>query len=535
MPIYCGIDLGTSFCCVHYLKNGSMKVLTMDDGAHFFPSVVNFRDDGSVLVGKPALRARDIAHGKVVMNWKRLFGKEYNETYKRGVELSCRASVINNNGKYAFSVPSRDYPISPEMVCSEILKWIHKKMLVIAEGDTIEYCITLPAAYSIQQKMSMHTVVELSGINCNIQFVTEPAAAAISYSLDKMINEGYILVYDLGGGTFDASILKIENQHYKVLKWNGNIDIGGEQFNMDILHWVNQRFREEIDEYLLPTTEDERKDATYIRAQMLLLDTCCEAKTLLTSQMAVKIDIGHYFKSLYRKSKNGNQTEGQEKEEEKEVDEYDDDGDEQDMEFDLDRATFNSLIESQINSTLQTVHNCLSEINMNIDNISRIVMVGGSSQIPFVYETMCREFGQDKISRVVNCSECVAEGAALFIASKDIKDVTITECATRDVYISTRPGRYRCLIKAGSEIPAEGQYRYYLSEDNIGYATAMIYENSADGKSYDPVGEMVIEDESLIGRRVDLIYKFRLENDFKLKTSFSEGDNVLDEKEIQVS
>ena len=525
MPIYCGIDLGTSFCCAYYLKNGSMKVLTMDNGAHVFPSVVNFRDDGSVLVGKPALRAGDIARGNVVMNWKRLFGKEYDENYKKRVELSCRASVIKNNGKYAFSVPSRDYPISPEMVCSEILKWIHKKMLVIAEGETIEYCITLPAAYSIQQKMSMNTVVELSGINCNIKFVTEPAAAAIAYSIENMINEGYILVYDLGGGTFDASILKIENRHYKVLKWNGNIDIGGEQFNMDILNWVNQRFKEDLEASLLPTTDDEKKDAIYIRAQMLLLETCCESKTMLTSQIMTNIDIGQYFKSLYQKSKNGNQTEDQE----------DDDNDEQDMTFLLDRATFNSLIQNQIDSTLQTVHNCLSEINMNMDSISRIVMVGGSSQIPFVYETLCNEFGQDKISRAVNCSECVAEGATLYIASKDIKDITITECATRDVYISTHPGRYKCMIKAGSEIPAEGQFRYYLSETNIGYATAMIYENSADGKSYEPVGRMVIEDESLIGRRVDLIYKFRLENDFRLRASFSEGNNVLDEKEIQVS
>ena len=523
MTIYCGIDLGTSFCCVYYLKNGTMKVLTMDDGKHAFPSVVNYRDDGSVLVGASALRAGDIAKGKVVMNWKRLFGKDYDEDYKKNVELSCRANVINNKGKYAFSVPSRDYPISPEMVCSEILKWIHKKMLVIAEGDTIEYCITLPAAYSIQQKMSMHTVVDISGINCNIKFVTEPAAAAVSYSIENKINDGYILVYDLGGGTFDASILKIENRHYKVLKWNGNIDIGGEKFNMEILHWVNRRFREDIDEYLLPETDNERNDAKFIRAQMLLLDQCCEAKTRLTSESLTEIDIGQYFKSLYKKSKNGNQIEEEE------------DIDEQDMTFAIDRTTFNGLIENHINSTLQTVRACLSDISMDMNNISYIVMVGGSSQIPFVYDALCNEFGQDKISRAVNCSECVASGAALFIASRDIMDVTITECATRDVYISTRPGRYRCMIKAGSEIPAEGQYKYYLSEDNIGYATAMIYENSADGESYEPVGEMVIEDESLIGRRVDLIYKFRLENDFKLTTSFSEGDNVLDERKIQVS
>ena len=531
MTVYCGVDLGTSFCCAYFLQNGSLKPLTMADGAHIFPSVVDFRADGSVVIGRAALRAGDIAEGRVVMNWKRFFGKTYTEDYKKRVELSCKASVINYNGKYAFSIPSRENPVTPEMVCAEILKWIHEKMLVIAEGEAIEYCITLPAAYNIQQKLAMRTVVDLAGIKCPVKFITEPVAAAISYSIEKMMDKGYILVYDLGGGTFDASILRIDNRHFKVLNWQGDIDIGGEQFNMDILNWVNRRFHEDLGEHILPDTNNERKDARFIRAQRLLLETCCEAKIHLSSQTLAYIDIGDYFKKLYKKKKIGNQPYGTAAEQ---TDADDDAIDEEEMIYELTRVTFNTLIQGQINSTIHTVNLCLSTMDMSIKDIDNLVMVGGSSQIPIVYETLCKEYGEDKISKSINCSECVAAGATRFIASKDIMDITITECATRDVFISTRPNLYKCIIKSGSELPAEGQYSYYMNEDNIGYATAMIYESSADGKSYEPVGELVIDDDSLLGRKVDLIYKFRLEDDFTLTTSFSEGANVLDEKEIQL-
>ena len=533
MTVYCGIDLGTSFCCVYYAKDKTISVLVMENGRHVFPSVVDFKDDGNVLVGYSALSAREIANGNVVMNWKLLFGKEYNEEYKNRVELSCRASVINNNGRYAFSVPSRNYPVSPEMVCSEILKWINKKMLAIAGGDSLEYCITLPAAYTIQQKKSMQKVIDLSGIEHKIKFVTEPAAAAISYSVDNMINNGHILVYDLGGGTFDASILKITNRQYKVINWKGDIDIGGEEFNMKILNWVNEKFNKEIGESILPETQNAKRDAQFIRAQMLLLDTCCEAKINLKTLENTSINLGDYYKRLYEKVK-GKDKGSEDEEVDEEIEEVDEEVDEEVMTYDLDRQTFNGMIESQIHSTVDVMNLCVSTANMTIQNIDRIVMVGGSSQIPFVYETLCHEFGKDKISCSVNCSECVAQGAVMFISSQSLKDLTITECVTRSIYISIRPNHYRLIIEAGSEIPAEGHYDYFLMEENIGYATATIYESSADGKSYDLVGELIINDDSLAGRHVDLIYNFRIDNDFTLKTSFSEGDNILDAKELQI-
>ena len=521
---FIGIDLGTTNSVVSVLKNKKLEVVEVTgEGKKLLRSAAMYRKGKEPMCGKVCLsNITYIRKGVVVTNSKRILGRKFDDPFVEKVKSSCYAKVVENEkGMAVFSIPNVEGYVAPEDVAALFLNKLYDS--AIAKLDNVPVggvTVTIPAAYSQEQKLATKRAIEKSKLPKNVKLQTEPSAAAIAYGLDTDYKNSTILVYDLGGGTFDVSIIQIKNgEEFSVLGTDGDIGIGGEAFDDRIVRALNQFFVEHSDEGVLP--EEDAQDEFYYRAHALLRDMCREAKEALSSDGmdTVNIDITE-FNSILRKYMPKEEDDG-------------DDGDYSDVEvvetYSLTRKKFESLIKDDIERTVMITNRCIERTGLRKEDISVVVMVGGSSRIPFVKRRMEQEFGSGRVKYQINPDECVSMGAAMFASQK------VHNRTTKDICVGASNHQYNVIIPKGTEYPTKtpGTQKFSLDRHNVGYIKCPVFEHDEEYRLLDNV---VIDNEAIAGCEMDLLFKYKIDEEGICYLTVEDDDDhiLLDNKPVSL-
>uniref|UniRef100_A0A914WL26 Uncharacterized protein n=1 Tax=Plectus sambesii TaxID=2011161 RepID=A0A914WL26_9BILA len=369
-----GIDLGTTYSCVGVFKNGRVEIIANDQGNRITPSYVAFSGDaGERLIGDAAKNQLTINPENTVFDAKRLIGREFSDHTVQGDIKLWPFKVIDKSNKphVQVKVGNTDKQFSPEEISAMVLG----KMKEIAEaylGKSVSHAVvTVPAYFNDAQRQATKDAGTIAGLNV-VRIINEPTAAAIAYGLDKKDGERNILVFDLGGGTFDVSMLTIDNGVFEVLATNGDTHLGGEDFDQRVMEYF-------IKIYKKKTGKDIRKDN---RAVQKLRREVEKAKRALSAQHQVRLEVESMF-------------------------------DGEDFSETLTRAKFEELNMDLFRSTMKPVQKVLEDSDLKKDEVHEIVLVGGSTRIPKVQQLIKEFFNGKEPSRGINPDEAVAFGAAV--------------------------------------------------------------------------------------------------------------------------
>ncbi len=402
-----GIDLGTTFSCVALVRGGRPEVIPNAEGERITPSAVAFTDRGEVLVGQLARRQAILNPERTVLSVKRHMGTDWR----------IRVRV---DGQF------REY--SPEQISAFILQ----KMKGDAEsflGSTIRRAvITVPAYFNNLQRQATKDAGKIAGLEV-LRIINEPTAAALAYGLDKQ-GEQKILVYDLGGGTFDVSILDIGEGVYEVIATNGDTQLGGDDFDRRIMDWLSEEFKRE-------TGIDVRKDPA---AQQRLREAAEAAKKELSTRMETRISLP-YLAADSRGPKH--------------------------LERSLTRAKLEAMIEDYLLRTMRIVDSALAAAKLAPTDIDQVVLVGGSTRIPKVQEFVAEKFGRAKINKDINPDEVVALGAAIQAAvlAGEMQSLVLLDVTPLTLSIETLGGVATPIIDRNTTIPVERTKTFTTAED----------------------------------------------------------------------
>ena len=397
-----GIDLGTTNSCAAVLEAGAPKIIPNPEGGRTTPSVVAFKK-GERIVGESAKR-QALTNPNTVSSIKRKMGT------KEKVELEGK--------KY-----------TPEEISAMILGYI-KDYAEAYLGEKVDKAvITVPAYFSDSQRQATKNAGKIAGLEVE-RIINEPTAAALSYGLEK--EEGQtILVYDLGGGTFDVSILELGDGVFEVKSTNGNNKLGGDDFDQRIIDYIVEEFEKEND---IDLTEDKM-------AMQRLKEAAEQAKKNLSGTLSTTISAPFIAKN--------------------------EDGEPVHIDMTLTRAKFEDLISDLVESTLEPVRKALKDAKMTKKDIDKVVLVGGSTRVPLVYETVTKELGKEP-SREVNPDEVVAMGAAIQggVIAGDVTDIVLLDVTPLSLGIETLGGVMTTLIPRNSTIPTSKSEIFSTASDN---------------------------------------------------------------------
>lgn len=520
---YIGMDVGTTNCCACVLgPNGLTDVIQFGCGDRLLRSVVCFNSDGTITVGKAGLKVKEIAKGNVVTNSKRIFGMAYDSPHVSVMKNYCRAKVVKgDDGNACFFVPSLNRNVYPEEICMYLIKEMYTRALAKIDGGPVgSVTITVPATYSLAQRALTRDAAIKAGITCPIRILNEPTAAAIAYGIQVTNRNGYILIYDLGGGTFDVSIVEVKGgKSFDFLRKDGDMAIGGETFDRNLVLYISGLYSNDTnDDELMPEDLKEKQDEGYLRANSKLLDICKEAKEMLSGPNidSTAVDLEPYFNTL-KKVMN--------------VDNFDMDPEEM-WEYNITRDTFEGLIKSDIDSTISITKRCIDECGLTISDIDAVVLVGGSSRIPMVKKALTEVFKANVLSSEVNPDECVAIGASLF-CKENLNDGNIKDRTSSSISIETRIGCYETIIPRDVYFPTEGEHTFYLGANNVGYFAAPVFEGYDEGESNRRLLTTIeVDNDELIGEAHSLVFHYRinLEGELTVRVVDKESDDVLIEE-----
>ena len=421
-----GIDLGTTNSCVAVMEGNEPVVIANDEGRRTTPSVVAFLKNGERKVGDPAKRQAITNPINTITSVKRFMGRRFDEVSEEMQHWSYKVAKGDNN-TVRIDIDGRLY--TPQEISAMVLQ----KMKKIAEDylgqEVTEAVVTVPAYFNDAQRQATKEAGEIAGLNVR-RIINEPTAAALAYGLDKKMHDSKIAVFDLGGGTFDISVLELGDGVFEVKSTNGDTHLGGDDFDKVIMDWLADEFKKE-------ENVDLRKDPMALQR---LKEASEKAKVELSSASETEINLPYVTavdgvpKHLVKK---------------------------------LSRSKFESLADSLFERCLKPCEAALKDAGLNASQIDEVILVGGSTRIPKVQEIVEKFFGK-KPNKSVNPDEAVAIGASVQggVLTGEVKDVLLLDVTPLNLGIETMGGVMTTMISANTTIPSKKSEIYSTASDN---------------------------------------------------------------------
>lgn len=422
-----GIDLGTTNSCVAVYEGGEAKIIPNKEGKNTTPSIVAFTDKGEVLVGDPAKRQAITNPHKTISSIKRIMGLMMNEENAKAAHDKVTYNIVNKDGMAAVDVAGKIY--TPQEISAKILSKLKEDAEAYLGSTVTDAVITVPAYFNDAQRKATKDAGTIAGLNV-LRIINEPTASALAYGLDSK-NDENVLVYDLGGGTFDVTVLEISDGTFEVLSTDGNAFLGGDDFDNKIVDYLNSEFK---NTHGIDLKNDKM-------ALQRLKDAAENAKKELSSSTETEINLP--FITMTEAGP-------------------------QHLVIKLTRAKFEGMIEGLIKETIDHIKTAMKESGLDNNAIKEIIMVGGSIRVPLAQKMVSDYFGGKTLNKSVNPDEVVAAGAAIQggVLRGDVKDVLLLDVTPLSLGIETLGGVMTKIIEKGTTIPVKKSQIFSTAEDN---------------------------------------------------------------------